>query len=43
MFTRPFNDWEVREVKNFVLAIQPSIISSNEDKLISKGNTAGTY
>ena len=43
-FTRPFNDWEVREVEKFLLAIQPSkIISSREDKLILKGSTAGIY
>ena len=43
-FTISFNDWEVREVENFLLAIQPlKIISNREDKLILKGNTAGIY
>ena len=30
-------------MENFLLAIQPSFISSWEDKLILKGNIAGTF
>ena len=43
-FSRPFNDWEVTEVENFLHAIQPwRVVSNREDMLILKGSNSGIY
>ena len=43
-FSRPFNDWEVTEVDNFLHTIQPwRVVSNMEDKLILKGSNWGIY
>ena len=43
-FSRPFNDWEVTEVENFLHMIQPwRVISNREDMLILKGSNSGIY
>ena len=43
-FSRPFNDWEVIEVENFLHSIQPwRVVSNREDRLILKGSNSGIY
>ena len=43
-FSRPFNDWEVREVVNFMKLIHPwKVIANREDKLVLKGATPSVY
>ena len=43
-FSRPFNDWEMTEVENFLHTIQPwRVVSNREDKLILKGCNLGIY
>ena len=43
-FSRPFNDWELTEVENFLLMIQPwRVVSNREDKLVLKGGNSGFY
>ena len=43
-FSRPFNDWEVTEVENFLDRIQPwRVVSNREDRLILKGSNSGIY
>ena len=43
-FSRPFNDWELTKVENFLLIIQPwSVVSNREDKIVLKGGNSGFY
>ena len=39
-FSRPFNDWEMREVVNFMKMIHPrKVVADREDKMVLKGGT----
>ena len=43
-FSRPFNDWEVREVVNFMKMIHPwKVVANREDKLVLKEGTPSVY
>ena len=43
-FSRPFNDWELTEVENFLLMTQPwRVVSNREDKLVLKGGKSNLY
>ena len=43
-FNGSFNDWELREVENFLHAIQPlKVLANREDKLILRGSISGNY
>ena len=43
-FSRPFNDWEVREVVNFMKMIHPwKVVANREDKLVLKGGSPSVY
>ena len=43
-FSRPFNEWEVREVVNFMKMIHPwKVVANREDKLVLKGGTPNVY
>ena len=43
-FSRPFNDWELIEVENFLLMIQPwRVVSNREDMLVLKWGNSGFY
>ena len=43
-FSRPFNDWELTEVENLLLMIQPwRVVSNREDMLTLKGGNSGFY
>ena len=43
-FSRPFNDWEVTEVENFLPMIQPwRVVSNREDRMVLKGSNLGIY
>ena len=43
-FSRPFNDWEVREVLNFMKMTHPwKVVANRDDKLVLKGGTPNVY
>ena len=43
-FSRPFNEWELTEVENFLLMTQPwRVVSNKEDKLVLKGGKSSLY
>ena len=43
-FSRPFNDWEVREMVNFMKMIHPwKVVANREDKLVLKGGTPSVF
>ena len=43
-FSRPFNDWEMREVVNFMKMIHPQkVVANREDKMVLKGGTLSVY
>ena len=43
-FSRPFNDWELIEVENFLRKTHPwRVVSNREDKLVLKGGKPNLY